>query len=318
MSGLLGALAGAGEAFQDVADRRLKQYDDARLEQMRQQAEIMKEQRAEESAKRLGLFREEMDIRGENRKITNDALVRKQKMDEETDPEYIKRLATAETTKQGLLDAYKYGNADQEAAYKRKMALASDIDHTDYAGRALQHQLIQAKIAKLQSGEGGEAFDPRRYEVKTIQDENGVDRIIRVDKATGQGLDITDEMKKQVMAEKDAEGMALRQAFLGNENKGVEKISREQLIRDLEKKYPNFDVRSSVANMSDTEITQKFEKSLREDEASSLKANQEKKKAVQDKQKAFEKQKEKDRRLESAARAEKKGSRYFGRRDSEY
>lgn len=311
MSGLLGALAGAGEAFQDVADRRLKQYDDARLEQMRQQAEIMKEQRAEESAKRLGIFKSNLEL-------SQNQILRKQKMDEETDPEYIKRLATAETTKQGLLDAYKYGNADQEAAYKRKMALASDIDHTDYAGRALQHQLIQARIAKLQSGEGGEAFDPRRYEVKTIQDENGVDRIIRVDKATGQGLDITDEMKKQVMAEKDAEGMALRQAFLGNENKGVEKISREQLIRDLEKKYPNFDVRSSVANMSDTEITQKFEKSLREDEASSLKANQNKKKAVQDKQKAFEKQKEKDRRLESAARAEKKGSRYFGRRDSEY
>lgn len=311
MSGLLGFMAGAGDAFQDVADRRLKMYDTAQLEQMKQQAEEMKLQREEESAKRLNIFNANLDL-------SKDQTLRHQKMAEETDPEYIKRLATAETTKQGLLDAYKYGNADQEAAYKRKMALASDIDHTDYAGRALQHQLIQARIAKLQSGEGGEAFDPRRYEVKTIQDENGVDRIIRVDKATGQGLDITDEMKKQVMAEKDAEGMALRQAFLGNENKGVEKISREQLIRDLEKKYPNFDVRSSVANMSDTEITQKFEKSLREDEASSLKANQEKKKAVQDKQKAFEKQKEKDRRLESAARAEKKGSRYFGRRDSEY
>lgn len=306
MSGLLGFMAGAGDAFQDVADRRLKMYDTAQLEQMKQQAEEMKLQREEESAKRLNIFNANLDL-------SKDQTLRHQKMAEETDPEYIKRLATAETTKQGLLDAYKYGNADQEAAYKRKMALASDIDHTDYAGRALQHQLIQAKIAKLQSGEGGEAFDPRRYEVKTIQDENGVDRIIRVDKATGQGLDITDEMKKQVMAEKDAEGMALRQAFLGNENKGVEKISREQLIRDLEKKYPNFDVRSSVANMSDTEITQKFEKSLREDEASSLKANQEKKKAVQDKQKAFEKQKEKDRRLESAARAKK--SKYFSSRE---
>ena len=309
MSGLLGALAGAGEAFQDVADRRLKQYDDARLEQMRQQAEIMKEQRAEESAKRLGLFREEMDIRGENRKITNDALVRKQKMDEETDPEYIKRLATAETTKQGLLDAYKYGNADQEAAYKRKMALASDIDHTDYAGRALAHEKLQLEIDKIRSGKSELGNNPA--DIQFIKDEN-TQEVSAYNKRTLETVNVTKRAQ-----------LAALQAAVANQNKsteapGPEKISREQLVQALEKQYPNMDVQASTANMSDADIKRELEKANRENQVTKQKADQNKKKAVQDKQKAFEKQKEKDRRLESAARAEKKGSRYFGRRDSEY
>lgn len=302
MSGLLGFIAGAGDAFQDVADRRLKMYDTAQLEQMKQQAEEMKLQREEESAKRLNIFNANLDL-------SKDQTLRHQKMAEETDPEYIKRLATAETTKQGLLDAYKYGNADQEAAYKRKMALASDIDHTDYAGRALSHKKLQLEIDKIRSGKSELGNNPA--DIQFIKDEN-TQEVSAYNKRTLETVNVTKRAQ-----------LAALQAAVANQNKspeapGPEKISREQRIRDLEKKYPNFDVRSSVANMSDTEITQKFEKSLREDEASSLKANQEKKKAVQDKQKAFEKQKEKDRRLESAARAEKKGSRYFGRRDSEY
>ena len=297
MSGLLGFMAGAGDAFQDVADRRLKMYDTAQLEQMKQQAEEMKLQREEESAKRLGIFKSNLEL-------SQNQILRKQKMDEETDPEYIKRLATAETTKLGLLDAYKYGNADQEAAYKRKMALASDIDHTGYAGRALSHEKLQLEIDKIRSGKSELGNNPA--DIQFIKDEN-TQEVSAYNKRTLETVNVTKRAQ-----------LAALQAAVANQNKspeapGPEKISREQLVQALEKQYPNMDVQASTANMSDADIKRELEKANRENQVTKQKADQNKKKAVQDKQKAFEKQKEKDRRLESAARAKK--SKYFSSRE---
>lgn len=144
---LLGALAGAGEAFTDIADNHIKQWDTKSLMALQEQVEIAKEQRIEEMNKREGIRKEEFDIRAEGRAYEGKKRDREETFSFNTDPANAERAAQAKLTEQAALDDYRYKRGSEEANYQGMLARAKDIDHTDYEGRRLAHEAARRALA---------------------------------------------------------------------------------------------------------------------------------------------------------------------------
>jgi hypothetical protein len=150
---LLGALAGGAQAFNEIADDHIKQWNEKDMLSLREQMDMAKEKRIEEAQVRAGTRQEEAQIRAEDRGLLNRDKERKSEFDFETNPDNVKRATDAELYGLRSKDDYKYSRGGEEADYRGDIARATDIDHTDYAGRALDHELkrkaLDAKISEV-------------------------------------------------------------------------------------------------------------------------------------------------------------------------
>lgn len=312
--GLLGALAGAGAAFQGVADRRIDQYQNIELEKLRAEAEDQMLARKEESAKRLGIFEEGLAINREKRGLENDRIERQNRLMDETDPEVIKRQAEAETTRQGLLDKYKYGNVGAEAAYRRKLAEATRFgspDHTDYEGRRLKHELTKAQIEKLRGGEedGELKLVGKPWEVAV--NEKGDVHQFQMTK-DGTPVDLTELALEQRKAIEIMRAQEVENKLGGGKS---EMPSREQLISELNKELPTHDVESWAADKSDEEIFNQLNSLAKERQQAKEESQR---KGVKEGMKKAKKTEEEEKQFNSRAKAirnQSKGSKYFSTRD---
>jgi hypothetical protein len=189
---LLGALAGGAQAFNEIADDHIKQWNEKDMLSLREQMDMAKEKRIEEAQVRAGTRQEEAQIRSEDRGLLNKQKERKSAFEFETNQENVKRATDAELYGLRAKDDYKYSRGDDEAAYRGSIARATDIDHTDYAGRALDHKL------KRKALEGG-GVSAKISEVDEYQLKSWSKEVETLDEAISSGM-LQDEalLKAQV------------------------------------------------------------------------------------------------------------------------
>jgi hypothetical protein len=189
---LLGALAGGAQAFNEIADDHIKQWNEKDMLSLREQMDMAKEKRIEEAQVRAGTRQEEAQIRAEDRGLLNRDKERKSEFDFETNPENVKRATDAELYGLRSKDDYKYSRGGDEADYRGAIARATDIDHTDYAGRALDHEL------KRKALEGG-GVSAKISEVDEYQLKSWSKEVETLDEAINSGM-LQDEalLKAQV------------------------------------------------------------------------------------------------------------------------
>jgi hypothetical protein len=161
---LMGALDGGAEAFKGLADQHINQWTAERLKALEEQVTIARDKRIEEAQIRAGTRQEEAQIRAEGRGLLNREKERKSAFEFETNPDNVKRATDAELSGLRAKDDYKYSRGDEEADYLGKKARATDIDHTDYAGRALDHEL---KRKALESGVSAKISEVDKYQLKS-------------------------------------------------------------------------------------------------------------------------------------------------------
>ena len=161
---LLGALAGGAQAFNEIADDHIKQWNEKDMLSLREQMDMAKEKRIEEAQVRAGTRQEEAQIRAEDRGLLNRDKERKLELDFKTNPENVKRATDAELSGLRAKDDYKYSRGGEEAAYRGNIAQATDIDHTDYEGRALDHEL---KRKALEGGVSTKISEVDEYQLKS-------------------------------------------------------------------------------------------------------------------------------------------------------
>jgi hypothetical protein len=188
---LLGALAGGAQAFNEIADDHIKQWNEKDMLSLREQMDMAKEKRIEEAQVRAGTRQEEAQIRAEDRGLLNRDKERKSEFEFETNPDNVKRATDAELYGLRAKDDYKYSRGGDEAAYRGGIARATDIDHTDYAGRALDHEL---KRKALESGVSAKISEVDKYQLKSWSKE-----VETLDEAINSGM-LQDEalLKAQV------------------------------------------------------------------------------------------------------------------------
>jgi hypothetical protein len=152
---LLGALAGGARAYDEIANDHLAAAAAWNKHLIDQQDELNKEARIEEA-------RQAAEARGElraERTSAREYAMKKQAAQDElamqTDPKNVEAVAKAKAQGESILDRSRWANVNEEAAYKRKLALAGHIDNTDYEGRRLEHELRKAQIESARGG--GEA-----------------------------------------------------------------------------------------------------------------------------------------------------------------
>jgi hypothetical protein len=150
MGMLLGALAGAGAALDQVADHRLQQMDYDRSFAMKDLADREKEARIEEATIRQEGRNQTARIADEQRGITNKANERQADLEFNTDPNNVRLSANAKVTGQRIGDEYDDSRFDTKLSQAQR--LDSVTDHTDYAGRNLDHQIKQAALAEAALG----------------------------------------------------------------------------------------------------------------------------------------------------------------------
>jgi hypothetical protein len=188
---LMGALDGGAEAFKGIADQHINQWTEERLKALQEQLGIARDKRIEEAQIRAGIRQEQSDIRKEQRGLLNRAQERKSAFDFETNPDNVKLATDAELYGLRAKDDYKYSRDDEEADYLGKKARATDIDHTDYEGRALDHEL---KRKALESGVSAKISEVDDYQLKSWSKE-----VETLDEAINSGM-LQDEalLKAQV------------------------------------------------------------------------------------------------------------------------
>jgi hypothetical protein len=188
---LLGALAGGAQAFNEIADDHIKQWNEKDMLSLREQMDMAKEKRIEEAQVRAGTRQEEAQIRAEDRGLLNRDKERKSAFEFETNPDNVKRATDAELSGLRAKDDYKYSRGGDEAAYRGNIARATDIDHTDYTGRALDHEL---KRKALEGGVSTKISEVDEYQLKSWSKE-----VETLDEAISSGM-LQDEalLKAQV------------------------------------------------------------------------------------------------------------------------
>lgn len=155
---LLGALAGGAKAFDQIADDRMAATAAWNKRLLDQQDELNKEARIEEARMAAEERGELRDVRTGEREYAMKRQTAQDELTMQTDPKNVEAIARAKAQGESILDESKWANADKEAAYKRKLALAGHIespDRTDYEGRRLEHQLRKAQIDKTREDGGG-------------------------------------------------------------------------------------------------------------------------------------------------------------------
>jgi hypothetical protein len=188
---LLGALAGGAQAFNEIADDHIKQWNEKDMLSLREQMDMAKEKRIEEAQVRAGTRQEEAAIRSENRGLLNKEKERDSEFKYNTDLANVKRATDAELYGLRAKDDYKYSRGGDEAAYRGNIARATDIDHTDYTGRALDHEL---KRKALEGGVSTKISEVDEYQLKSWSKE-----VETLDEAISSGM-LQDEalLKAQV------------------------------------------------------------------------------------------------------------------------
>jgi hypothetical protein len=145
---LLGALAGGAQAFNEIADDHIKQWNEKDMLSLREQMDMAKEKRIEEAQVRAGTRQEEAQIRAEDRGLLNREKERKSAFEFETNQENVKRATDVELYGLRAKDDYKYSRGGDEAAYRGSIARATDIDHK-LKRKALEGGGVSAKISEV-------------------------------------------------------------------------------------------------------------------------------------------------------------------------
>lgn len=151
--GLLGAMAGFGQGVAQVADDRIKIYNEQDLLNMKNQAEIAREQRISESRRQDMGIENQYKIDSEKRGLENEKTRAQQNIDIATNPDNVNKMTAADIAKLKAKDEYGDSRFATELNQSVQKASAIDraTDHTDYAGRALSHQVAQLEIASKQA-----------------------------------------------------------------------------------------------------------------------------------------------------------------------
>lgn len=193
VGGIAGGVAGIGAGLTTISNR----WDDNELMAAKEQAEIARERRIEEAV-----------IRSEGRQSANKANERQADLDFNTDPANVAKSAQAKIAGQSATDEYTDSRFPTELDQAWRLAKATHIegrDTTDYAGRALDHQLKQQALDEAMNGsrvpdgvkEQLKFYDVRNKEIKDLLATD------RVEPGSKGELSLLDEMKENSAAKSE-------------------------------------------------------------------------------------------------------------------
>ncbi|CAK0757198.1 hypothetical protein CCP3SC15_2260003 [Gammaproteobacteria bacterium] len=123
-------------------------YNEQELLNMKNQAEIAREQRISESRRQDMGIENQYKIDAEKRGLDNEKTRAQQDIDIATNPDNVSKMTEADIAKLRAKDEYGDSRFTTELNQSVQKASAIDraTDHTDYAGRALSHQAAQLEI----------------------------------------------------------------------------------------------------------------------------------------------------------------------------
>lgn len=151
--GMLGAMAGAGAGIGEVADRRIKAFDEQQMMAMKDQAEQAREARILEAQRGNMAIVNQYKIDAENRGIENRKKEQQSELDFKTDPENVKRLAEAGVTAQQIKD--QYGDSRYSTELAQAVEKARAIDQATYhspANADIDRQLKEIQLKEARDG----------------------------------------------------------------------------------------------------------------------------------------------------------------------